>query len=158
MERFSRYGILIARVMISMVFLLNALGVIDQDIPAREMMERGAPSALVPVMMLAGRSVELVAGTALILGIFSRLAALALFAFLVPATLVSHSFWLSADSGIYGTAHQLLQEPRNIGRSVVCRIYAESTRVEPQHLREGEKRRRPNRCPAAPVHERSAAG
>jgi len=41
--------------MISMVFLLNALGAIDQNIPAREMMERGAPSTLVPVMMLAGR-------------------------------------------------------------------------------------------------------
>jgi uncharacterized membrane protein YphA (DoxX/SURF4 family) len=51
------------------------------------MMERGAPSVLVPVTMLAGRSVELVAGMALILGIFPRLAALALFAFLVPATL-----------------------------------------------------------------------
>jgi len=42
--------------MISMVFLLNDLGAIEQNIPAREMMERGAPSALVPVMMLAGRS------------------------------------------------------------------------------------------------------
>ena len=72
--------------MISMVFLLNALGVIDQNIPARETMERGAQSAMVPVMMLAGRSVELVAGMALILGIFPRLAALALLAFLVPAT------------------------------------------------------------------------
>jgi len=67
MERFSRYGILIARIMVSMVCLLNALGIIDQNIPAREMVERGAPSALVPVMMLAGCSVELVAGMALIL-------------------------------------------------------------------------------------------
>ena len=67
MERFSRYGILIASVMVSMVCLLNALGVIDQNIPAREMVERGAPSARVPVMMLAGCSVELVAGMALIL-------------------------------------------------------------------------------------------
>ena len=98
MERFSRSGILIARVMISMVFLLNALGVIDQNVPAREMMERGAPSALVPVMMLAGRSVELVAGMVPILGIVPRLAAHALFAFLVPATLVSHSSWLSAGT------------------------------------------------------------
>jgi putative oxidoreductase len=98
MERFSRSGILIARVMITMVFLLNALGVIDQTEAARELAARGAPSNLVPVMMLAGRSVELVAGMALILGTFPRLAALALFAFLVPATLVSHSFWLSAGT------------------------------------------------------------
>jgi uncharacterized membrane protein YphA (DoxX/SURF4 family) len=94
MERFSRYG-LIARVM---VFLLNALGVIDQNIPEREMMERGAPSALVLVIVLAGGSVELVAGMALILGTLPHLAAHALFAFLVPATLVSHSFWLSAGA------------------------------------------------------------
>src|SRR5258708_4071014 len=112
MERFSRYGIPIARVMISMVFLLNALGVIDQNIPAREMVERGAPSALVPVMMLAGRSVELVAGIALILGIFPRLAALALFAFLVPATLVSHSFWLSAGTPAF--TGQLINFSKNL--------------------------------------------
>ena len=37
MERFSRSGILIARVMISVVFLLNALGVIDQTEAAREL-------------------------------------------------------------------------------------------------------------------------
>jgi putative oxidoreductase len=111
-ERFSRYGILIARVMISMVFLLNALGAIDQNIPAREMVERGAPSALLPVMMLAGRSVEPVAGMALILGIFPRLAALALFAFLVPATLVSHSFWLSAGTPAF--MGQLINCSRNL--------------------------------------------
>ena len=56
MERFSRYGIPIARVMFSMAVLLNARGVIDQNIPARELMERGAQSALVPVMLLAGGS------------------------------------------------------------------------------------------------------
>src|SRR5216684_1704581 len=88
MEPLSRYGILIARVMISMVFLLNALGVIDQDIPAREMMERGAPSALVPVMMLAGRSVEL------------------------AATLVSHSFWLSAGTPAF--MGQLINFSKNL--------------------------------------------
>ena len=56
MERFSRYGIPIARVMFSMAFSLNVLGVMEQKIPAWEMMERGAPPALVPVMLLAGGS------------------------------------------------------------------------------------------------------
>jgi len=40
--------------MFSMAFSLNVLGVMEQNIPAWEMMERGAPSALVPVMLLAG--------------------------------------------------------------------------------------------------------
>src|SRR6266404_1781144 len=76
------------------------------------MMERGARSALVPVMMPAGRSVELVAGLALIPGIFSRLAAHALFALLVPATLVSHSFWLSAGTPAF--MGQLINFSKNL--------------------------------------------
>jgi hypothetical protein len=39
-----------------MVFLLNGFGIIDPAIPAKEMMERGAPAALVPLAMLAGFS------------------------------------------------------------------------------------------------------
>jgi uncharacterized membrane protein YphA (DoxX/SURF4 family) len=74
MERLSRYGILIARVMISMVFLVNALGVIDQTEAARELAARGAPSNLVPFLVLVGRSVELIGGFALAFGIFPRVA------------------------------------------------------------------------------------
>jgi putative oxidoreductase len=96
MERLSRYGILIARVMISMVFLLNALGVIDQTEAARELAARGATSSLVPFLMLVGRSVELIGGLALALGIFQRVAAVSLIAFLVAATFVGHAFWLAA--------------------------------------------------------------
>src|SRR5260221_11024173 len=96
MQPLSRYGILIARVMISMVFLLNALGVIDQTEAARELAARGAPSNLVPFLMLAGRSVELIGGLALAFGIFQRVAAVALIALLLAATLAGHAFWLAA--------------------------------------------------------------
>ena len=93
-----RYFMIIARLFVSAVFVLNGFGIIDQAIPARELMERGAPPALVPLMMLAGRIVELVAGFALALGILPQWSALALLAFLVPATFVSHSFWLAAGT------------------------------------------------------------
>jgi len=114
MERLSRYGILIARVMISMVFLLNALGVIDQTEAARELAARGAPSNLVPFLMLAGRSVELIGGLALAFGIFQRMAALALIAFLVAATLVGHAFWLAA-AGTPVFVGQLINFLKNLG-------------------------------------------
>src|ERR1700677_2061989 len=87
MNQFSRYGILAARLLMAVVFVLNGFGIIDQTIPAKELIERGAPAILVPLIMLAGRALETVAGFALALGIFPRLSALALFAFLVPATL-----------------------------------------------------------------------
>jgi uncharacterized membrane protein YphA (DoxX/SURF4 family) len=59
----------------------NGLGIIDQTIPAKEI--RGAPAAIVPLAMLVGRLVEIVAGLGLAFGIFPRWCALALFGFLI---------------------------------------------------------------------------
>jgi uncharacterized membrane protein YphA (DoxX/SURF4 family) len=95
MDRLSQYGAIGARILMSTVFVLNAVGIIDQTIPAKEMVETGIPAQLVLWLMLAGRTVELIAGISLSLGIYPRFAALALLAFLVPATFVSHSFWLA---------------------------------------------------------------
>ena len=98
MVKLSSYIVVVARVLVSLVFVLNAFGVIDQAIPAKELVERGVPASLVPLIMMSGRLLECVAGIALALGILPRLAALALFGFLVPATFVSHSFWLAAGT------------------------------------------------------------
>jgi putative oxidoreductase len=84
MQLISAQAILVARVLVATVFVMNAIGVIVQAIPAREVMERGVPVAIVPWFMLAGRTLEFVAGFALMLGIFPRAAALALLAFLIP--------------------------------------------------------------------------
>ncbi len=112
MDGLAVYGMAASRILISMVFILNALGIIDQTIPAKEMIERGAPPRLVPLLMFAGRSVELVAGIGLAFGILSRLSALALFAFIVPATFVSHSFWL--DAGTPRFMSQLINFSKNV--------------------------------------------
>jgi uncharacterized membrane protein YphA (DoxX/SURF4 family) len=98
MNRLSTNTVLVARILISAVFVLNAFGIIDQTIPAKELAARGVPIGLVPTIMMSGRILECVAGLALALGVFPRLAALALFAFLVPATFVSHSFWLATGT------------------------------------------------------------
>ena len=98
MERSTRWLLIGARIMIAVVFLLNGFGIINQAIPAKEMMERGVPPAVVPLAMFAGRFLEIVAGFGLALGVFPRWSALFLFAFLVPATFVSHSFWLAAGT------------------------------------------------------------
>jgi putative oxidoreductase len=92
MKALSENALRFARVLIAVLFVLNAIGIIDQTVPAKEMMERGVPAALVPWCMFAGRPLELVAGFVLVLGVFPRLAAQALLSFLIPATLISHSF------------------------------------------------------------------
>ena len=98
MEQSAKYGLLTARILIAVVFLLNGFGIIDQSLPARELVERGIPASLVPIMMLSGRALELIAGFTLALGILPRLSSIALFVFLVSATFVSHSFWLAAGT------------------------------------------------------------
>ncbi len=87
------YGLALARGLLALIFLLNAVGVIDQSQPAQELRERGAPAWLVPLFMGAGRMLQLVAGLALLCGFQQRVAALALIVFLVPATLTAHPFW-----------------------------------------------------------------
>ena len=112
MKDLSENAIRFARVLIAMVFVLNAIGIIDQTIPAKELMEHGVPAAIVPWFMFAARALELVAGFALVLGVFPRLAALALLSFLIPATLVSHSFWLSAGTPAF--MGQLINFSKNV--------------------------------------------
>jgi putative oxidoreductase len=97
-ERNLGWLLVAARLLVAIVFLLNGFGIIDQTIPAREMVERGVAAGIVPVAMFAGRTLEIVAGFGLAFGIFPRWCAAALFAFLVPATFVSHSFCLAAGT------------------------------------------------------------
>ena len=42
------YGLLLARCLLALIFLLNAVGMIDQSKPAQEMMERGVPALISP--------------------------------------------------------------------------------------------------------------
>ena len=112
MEQLARYGLVTARMLVAIVFLLNGCGIIDQSLPARELAERGIPASLVPVIMLSGRALELIAGVTLALGVMPRLSAIALFVFLVPATLVSHSFWLAAGTPAF--QGQLINFCKNI--------------------------------------------
>src|SRR5207245_1814736 len=81
------YGVWLSRFFLALIFLLNGLGVIDQARGAQELAGHGVPMSLVPLLMIGGRILQVVAGVALLLGVRERLAALALAAFLIPATL-----------------------------------------------------------------------
>jgi hypothetical protein len=72
-------GQLLARILISLVFLVNASGLIDRTVPAHEIIERGLPPDLVPFALIGGRALRFVAGLALI----------------------SHSFWPSAGTAAF---------------------------------------------------------
>ena len=64
MDRLTNHALVVARVLISVVFILNSVGIIYQTISAKELMERGAPVSMVQA-----------AGFALALGIVLRVLA-----------------------------------------------------------------------------------
>jgi hypothetical protein len=66
------------------------------------------PGALVPLLMLAGRTIEIVGGFGLIPGTYPQIAVIA---FLIPATLVGHGFWQVRGTPTY--IPQLLQFLKN---------------------------------------------
>jgi putative oxidoreductase len=101
MYRLQRYAFAAARILVAVLFLANGFGIIPQTQPAKELADHGVPAALASLFMLAARTIEIVGGSGLVLGIYPRIAAIAVIAFLVPATFVAHDFWHVAGTPAY---------------------------------------------------------
>jgi putative oxidoreductase len=88
----ERYGTLVARLLISQIFLISGfMKIADWSGTEAQMASRGM--FWIPFFHVAAMLVELGAGLSLLLGSKARLGALALFLFLIPVTLTFHNFW-----------------------------------------------------------------
>jgi putative oxidoreductase len=106
-----RYGVWLSRFCLALIFLLNGFGVIDQTRATQELAAHGAPARLLPLLVVGGRILQVIAGTALLFGVKERLAALALAAFLVPASVMAHDFWAYHGAEFQG---QLVNFTKNL--------------------------------------------
>jgi putative oxidoreductase len=101
MNRPYKIATTLARLLVAVIFLLNGFGVIDQSVPLKELATTGVPVDLASLMVMGGRGLEIVAGLALVFGMYTQFAALALFAFLIPATLTAHAFWKAVGTPMF---------------------------------------------------------
>ena len=101
-----------ARVLVAMMFMLNGLNIIGQTLAEHDMATHGVPASFIPTMIIASRTLQLVAGTCLILGVYPRVSALALLLFLISATLLAHAFWQVIGTPQY--AVQLINFSKNV--------------------------------------------
>lgn len=76
-------------------YLANGFGLVDQSGSIPEMVARGIPANLAPALSMGGRIIEIIAGLGLALGLNPGICAAALIAFLIPATLIGHPFWIA---------------------------------------------------------------
>jgi len=89
---FEQACALLGRVLIALIFLRSAAGkMMSFAGTAGYMASKGMPYT--EFLLVAAIAIELVAGTALVLGYKVRWAAAALIVFLVPATLIFHNYW-----------------------------------------------------------------
>src|SRR5256885_1736207 len=85
-EALERYGMLVARLLMSQIFLLSGImKIVDWSGTEAQMAGRGM--FWVPFFHVAAMLVELGAGLSLLLGFKARLRGLGLFPFLIPVTL-----------------------------------------------------------------------
>ena len=92
----DRYGPLTARILVSQIFLMSGINKLMNPAQTQhEMADKGM--FWVPLFFVGAVVFELVGGLSLLLGYKARLGALILILFLIPVTLVFHSFWTYAD-------------------------------------------------------------
>lgn len=92
-------GLLIGRILLALIFIGSGFGkIMGFEGTAAHMAAAGLPMAkalLVPTI-----AIELGGGLMLAVGYKARWAALAIFLFLIPATLVFHAFWSAAPEQV----------------------------------------------------------
>lgn len=87
-----QYGPLVGRTLLVLIFVISGIGKISKfAATAGYMASKGLPFS--EVLLVATIIAEVGGGIALILGWQARWAALAIFLFLVPTTLIFHNFW-----------------------------------------------------------------
>jgi putative oxidoreductase len=91
-NQIARYAAPVGRILLSLIFLLSAAGKFN-DWPSTTKMltDKGLPAA--DALLSVAVVLEIVGGASVLLGLYARLGAVALLAFMLPVTFIMHNFW-----------------------------------------------------------------
>ena len=97
MNTYHDGAVLLARILLSVMFIYSGFGKITGfKGTAGYIASKGLP--MPQLMAIVAIAVELGAGVLLLVGYKARWAALAIFLFLIPTTLIFHNFWLAPQA------------------------------------------------------------
>jgi putative oxidoreductase len=98
-DQVGSWALLFARLAIAPLFLYSGIGkVMAFSVTAGRLY--GGADGFGQILAAGAIAVELGCGTALILGLFARQAALILISFTIAATLMFHNFWAAPDAQV----------------------------------------------------------
>lgn len=108
------WGVLLGRILIAAIFLQSGIDkLLNFDKTVKLMASKAMP---MPDILLVPSIVILIAGGAMLLvGWKARWAALALIVFMIPATLVFHSFWTYPEAQFVNQFHHFFKNLAIIG-------------------------------------------
>lgn len=91
----NKFGPVVGRVLIAIIFLLSGFGKLTGFAGTAGYMANKMPisGTVIDLLLVITIAVELGGGLALVLGWRARIAALVLFLWMIPVTLIFHNFW-----------------------------------------------------------------
>jgi putative oxidoreductase len=115
---YSSVGLLIGRILMSLIFLLSgAMKALHWTPTAAQMEGKGMP--IVPLFLVGAIACELAGGLSLLFGFKTRYGALLLALFLIPVTLVMHNFWAAEGPAAENQMQHFLKNVTIIGGLIV---------------------------------------
>lgn len=101
---------LLARILLSCIFLVSAYAkLVEWNGSVQMMQSKGLPFAT--ILLVLAVAIEGLGGLAILTGFFARVGAWALFLYLIPVTMIFHSFW---DAGPAQQNMQLVSFLKNL--------------------------------------------
>jgi putative oxidoreductase len=122
MKALDRFGPLFGRFLLGLIFIIAGWGkIMAYSGTAGYMASKGMPvvSLLLPLTIL----LELGCGLMLVLGWHARWAALALFLFIIPTTLVFHNFWAAPPAQVQSQMNNFLKNLAIMGGMLYVMVY-----------------------------------
>ena len=122
MKALDRFGPLFGRFLLGLIFIIAGWGkIMAYSGTAGYMASKGMPlvSLLLPLTIL----LELGCGLMLVLGWHARWAALALFLFIIPTTLVFHNFWAAPPAQVQSQMNNFLKNLAIMGGMLYVIVY-----------------------------------
>jgi putative oxidoreductase len=101
---------LLGRILLCCIFLVSAYAKITEWSASEQMMAAKELPA-VPLLLGTAIAIELLGGLSILTGLFARQAALIIFLYLIPVTLIFHNFW---DQGPASQPMQLVNFLKNL--------------------------------------------
>jgi putative oxidoreductase len=122
MKALDRFGPLVGRFLLGLIFIIAGWGkIMAYSGTAGYMASKGMP--LVPLLLPLTILLELGCGLMLVLGWQARWAALALFLFIIPTTLIFHNFWASPPAQVQSQMNNFLKNLAIMGGMLYVIVY-----------------------------------